>query len=650
MNYTEHKFTLDVSKTASQVSIKAKKGDIGRRLVITLMNNGYPYHITEDCYAVIAATKPDGYIIFNNCVIDNCVITYDFTAQTVAAAGIVNCEIILYGKRAMQLTSASFDIIVEDSNFSSVESSSEANAFAALLLEVKALNALGLKAPAIVTDAEGELINITDGSNEVMQGLRIFGKSTQEGAPTLNNPVEIVSVGTSGEINCSVTGRNMLDASAMTAPDEGTAVEITDDGYGIKFYAKGEAKSYAKAVVAMDHLAGRKFYVSYDNRSNNQTGEPGYLQIRYYLAGVLQYIENTVLLSKENEIPAGAYDITLVIYFKNSSGTTAAGTYVQYDGLRVSQVAGSVWEPYKEIQKFTAYPEDVLRGIPVASGGNYTDADGQEWICDEIDLARKVVVQRIGTITSKRMSQGAIKLNTAGTKYNQYTITFSDLNSAGNASTTAGYMALCNYLPLGNQVSTVTSEACFWIYGKFTVALVLNNTDFPNVEGVAAWLANNDLEIQYILAEPVETKLTAEEIAAFAELQSYKLNTLIYNDAGAYMIAEYVADTKTYVDRYGGSGGSSGAGGSSVTIGVATLLAEKWEGDADPYKQVVTIEGVTKRSMVTLNPSVEQLAIFHDKDLAFVTENDNGIVTVYAIGDKPENDYTVQVSITEVNV
>ena len=51
-----------------------------------------------------------------------------------------------------------------------------------------------------------------------------------------------------------------------------------------------------------------------------------------------------------------------------------------------------------------------------------------------------------------------------------------------------------------------------------------------------------------------------------------------------------------------------------------------------------------------LTPSVEQLAVFYDKDLTFVTENEDGVVTVYAIGQKPTNDYTIQVTITEVNV
>lgn len=88
----------------------------------------------------------------------------------------------------------------------------------------------------------------------------------------------------------------------------------------------------------------------------------------------------------------------------------------------------------------------------------------------------------------------------------------------------------------------------------------------------------------------------------------------------------------------------------NVRIGNVTLPASKWKGEASLYSQVVSIAGVTANSQVDLTPSVEQLAIFHNKDLAFVTENEGGIVTVYAIGEKPENDYTIQVTITEVAV
>lgn len=94
----------------------------------------------------------------------------------------------------------------------------------------------------------------------------------------------------------------------------------------------------------------------------------------------------------------------------------------------------------------------------------------------------------------------------------------------------------------------------------------------------------------------------------------------------------------------------TGGTGCIVTMGEVTLLASKWVGEASPYSQVVTIAGTTPRSMVDLEPSAEQLETFHKKDLAFTTENDDGVVTVYAIGDKPTNDYTIQVSITEVLV
>ena len=86
----------------------------------------------------------------------------------------------------------------------------------------------------------------------------------------------------------------------------------------------------------------------------------------------------------------------------------------------------------------------------------------------------------------------------------------------------------------------------------------------------------------------------------------------------------------------------------TARIGEVVLLASGWVGAASPFSQVVTIAGVTANSQVDLTPSVEQLAVFHEKDLTFVAENEGGVVTVYAVGQKPQNDYTIQVTITEV--
>ena len=82
-----------------------------------------------------------------------------------------------------------------------------------------------------------------------------------------------------------------------------------------------------------------------------------------------------------------------------------------------------------------------------------------------------------------------------------------------------------------------------------------------------------------------------------------------------------------------------------------TLEASAWETEESIlHSQVLTIDGITEYSKVDLLPSVDQLAIFHSKDVTFVTENEDGVVTVYAIGDKPTRDYTMQISITEVTV
>lgn len=83
----------------------------------------------------------------------------------------------------------------------------------------------------------------------------------------------------------------------------------------------------------------------------------------------------------------------------------------------------------------------------------------------------------------------------------------------------------------------------------------------------------------------------------------------------------------------------------TITI---NLPASKWVGESDSYSQVVSIADITPYSKVDLQPTLEQLVIFHEKDITFVTENDDGIVTIYCIGQKPTLDYDIQATVTEI--
>jgi hypothetical protein len=83
-----------------------------------------------------------------------------------------------------------------------------------------------------------------------------------------------------------------------------------------------------------------------------------------------------------------------------------------------------------------------------------------------------------------------------------------------------------------------------------------------------------------------------------------------------------------------------------------TLYADRWEQDEGEimwHQEVVVANAtITPYSKVDIQLSAEQIAIFYEKDLAFVTENDGGKVTVYSIGRVPENDYILQATVSEV--
>jgi hypothetical protein len=101
---------------------------------------------------------------------------------------------------------------------------------------------------------------------------------------------------------------------------------------------------------------------------------------------------------------------------------------------------------------------------------------------------------------------------------------------------------------------------------------------------------------------------------------------------------------QSLVDQFNVAIGSSGKRATWIT-----LLASAWVGDASPYSQVVEIESVTAYSQVDLLPSAEQLVEFKKKDLDLVTENEDGVITVFAIGTKPIQDWTIQATVTEVS-
>lgn len=530
MNYTEHKITLDIHKTVEPVTLKVKKGDTARRILIHLAERGYPYHISRDCYAVFTAKKPDNKVVFNDCSIKDCVIIYDFTEQTVAAVGLMDCEIILYGADGKQLTSASFNIIVEDTIYDTeteIESTNEYNALADLIAKVQALHNGGPLAPAVVCAAEGEQISLSDSSNYALQGLRIFGKSIQDGTPTPETPVDIMSLGAEeGEVSLYVAGKNLFANSEIHAVDA-TGAEVNN--------------SAARRTPYIPVRPGQKLTFSKSEALPADSEPNGMLrmfdQYKKYVSSItaLGYAE----LEKVVTIPANIYFVRFVQY---------GFTYV--DGLEVQMEIDAAATDYDGTigQSLAISTPDGLAGIPVTSGGNYTDSDGQQWICDEVDLGRGMYIQRIATIDLSTLTTWARGTGNGWANASA----FHSSSAVPKAVLVEGYDTKANIL-----CNRLTVEAPGKIAGKIvnSVGQGMGASIYVSVEGVEtaedliAYLDENETIVQYALATPIETALTEAEKAAFAAMRTYKLNTSIYNDVGAFVAAEYVADTKTYIEN-----------------------------------------------------------------------------------------------------
>lgn len=79
-----------------------------------------------------------------------------------------------------------------------------------------------------------------------------------------------------------------------------------------------------------------------------------------------------------------------------------------------------------------------------------------------------------------------------------------------------------------------------------------------------------------------------------------------------------------------------------------TLSAANWTGDTSPYSQQVIIANITEYSKIDLQPTPEVLAYLQDNEITLTTSNNDGVVTVYALGEKPTQDIQIQCTVTEV--
>lgn len=235
-----------------------------------------------------------------------------------------------------------------------------------------AISAVRVRQNILIGTETGNPIAVDDAFSAPLCGLTVYGRSTQDGTPTPDAPVPIVSAGDGGSVVVKVTGKNLFpvvtnaNLSKINKPTGGVR-------YGYVFYVpvKSRVTASGNADIGMNCFVG-------DFDIKTQT-----------------YTQIAQLISERG----GTYAATLqsgwyVIYMANDYLPTIL---IKLNDAKIQLEIGTeatVYEPYHE-QLLTLPTPTGLPGIPVTSGGNYTDSTGQQWVCDEIDLERGVKVQRI---------------------------------------------------------------------------------------------------------------------------------------------------------------------------------------------------------------------------------------------------------------
>lgn len=349
------------------------------------------------------------------------------------------------------------------------------------------------KADAIVETAQGETMTLTDSSDKLFEGLRVFGKSTQDGTPSVENPVPIVNAGEGGSITVEVTGRNLLKPNSHNTYYEfplkaNTVITLMTNG-----------KSSRGGNIKFSATDGSNVWFSID-------------------AG-----QTRVCRSIGNKDVKGFYNLL-----------------TKGDGLEYMFAVGDIktYTPYVEPQSLTLQTPNGLPGVPVSKDGNYTDSNGQQWVCDEIDLARGKYVQRV--LLLKFDSNSPFDLQSINTN------NIANFAYGLSKKSRSGSEGICNRLKQSAKlIANETNEGVH--ISESVIFIRLKTTRASTVEELKQFLANNPTDVLYQIATPIERNLTPEELTAYEALHTNYPTTVITNDAGAHMEASYVADTGNYV-------------------------------------------------------------------------------------------------------
>lgn len=361
-------------------------------------------------------------------------------------------------------------------------------------------------------------------------------------SPSPDYPQEIVSAGSDGKIGVEVRGKNLVDiygysANGIPSPK---AERILFNTYGTTLSTTEKTDKLIVHQEIIDGATANSYTSGYFCIGINRKLETGKDCVITFNINVIQnpFSVSTIFVLFNGIEANRAEVIGDKVTVKVSCKEDGERQYVEVRNCGMSMEISNfmitekdentIYEPYYESQSLSISTPTGLPAIPVDTDGNYTDANGQQWIADYVDLKRGKYVQRV------------------------WQKTFDGSESWGTYMTTGYYLAdilpekmsnremLCNQLRRGgggiasNVIIMGAFKANSTIYIE-NCTLRDNTLVDKGLSNLKTHLAKHPLVVITYLDEPIERDLTSEEIEAYKNLVTYAGTTIVENNAECYM-------------------------------------------------------------------------------------------------------------------
>lgn len=379
-------------------------------------------------------------------------------------------------------------------------------------------------------------------------------------SPSPDYPQEIVSAGEDGNIGVEVHGKNLFGGRFYYANYANDVLKIDENNkeneVELPFAPTYESFGVCKVIKCQK---GKTYVISVTNPNKNAAiGMAEYENIEkaFDINNALGFTRMNDKILKKSYIAKSDGILVCGIAGKWTDGKTTLHECTESELLQVEEAPEATsYEPYHEPQSMSVTTPNGLPGIPVASGGNYTDENGQQWICDEVDLGRGVYVQRIASFVINAKNANDIFVT------NLYTHVTVAVNArirtpeetSNSLEARSNRNLFCEALPwIADEWSSTVNSAGFVENDSidFTIensylGLSEASTNDERKAALVKYFTDKPCQIVYRIATPIETPLTTAEIAAYKSLRTYRGTTIVEAEDKAGISVTFKRNVKT---------------------------------------------------------------------------------------------------------